>query len=144
MARLSPEEAAQKWAQRASAASEDYRRGVQRVNVSPGQQAAAKRTKWEQGINNSKDKWEQRVRSVSLSDWQAATAGEGANRFASGVTAKQEKMARFTQEFFPHLERGQARVKSMPDTSFEDRINRMVEMARHNRNFRRGGPSAGV
>jgi hypothetical protein len=142
--RGTPEEISEKWAQRTAGATEDYRRGISRVSQAPGQAAAAKRAKWQQNVQQSGDKWEAGVRRVSLNEWQEAAGGEGATRFASGVQAKKGKMASFQREFIPHLERGQEAVKRMPDTSFEDRINKMVAMARHNRSFRRGGPSAGA
>jgi len=141
--RLSPQDAAAKWSQRASAAQGDYQAGVQSVSQAPGAAAAAKSDKWLQGVQGAKDKFKSRVGAVSLSDWQTATVQKGAPRYGTGVQQAQGKMAQFLSEFGPHLDAVTARVKSMPDTTFEQRMQRMVEQAKGTSQFRRRGLSGG-
>ena len=138
MARQNPAEAAEKWARRLSAATEDIRAGVERVSEAPGVAAARKRTKWEAGLRESGDKWERNVRNVSLEEWKAKTLDVGLSRVAQGAQANQGKTQQFFEEFLPHLDRGVSQVTAMPDTTMEDRINRAVAMMRHNSNFKRG------
>ena len=139
MPRLTPQEAREKWAQRTSAATQDYVAGVQRVSTAPGQAAAAKRDKWRAGIQNSEAKWARNVSRVSLAEWQESASNVGAQRFAAGAQAKSGKYERFAAEFYPHLDRGIQAVKGMDDTTQEARIQRAVAMMRHNAQFRRGG-----
>src|SRR5512143_2754835 len=137
--RVTPEQATAKWVNRLSSATNEIQQGVARVQVAPGQAAAAKFQKWLQSVNDSANKWRRNVANVSLSDWQASMTNIGIPRIAQGAQQKQGKFERFAAEFFPHLERGISTVKAMPDTTFEDRIQRSVAMMRHNRDFRRGG-----
>lgn len=138
MAIPTPEEAAAKWARRASQAAPDYADGIARVTKAPGAAAAEKFEKWRQGLQASEGKWRQRVRSVGLEEWKQRTTEKGVQRFASGVQASEDKMAKFTAEFFPVLERNTAAVRAMPDTTPEQRIQRAVEMMRKNAQFRKG------
>src|SRR5581483_3064764 len=144
MARISPQDAAAKWASRAAAAQGDYQTGVQSVQQSPGAAAAAKADKWLQNTQTAKDKFRARVGSVSLQDWQAATVQKGAPRYSQGVQAAQGKMAQFTAEFFPFLRPVTNRPPPMPDTTMEQRIARMVEQVRGTAQFRRRGTTGGA
>lgn len=143
MARLTPEEAAAKWAQRTAAATGDYQAGVERVNQAPGQKAAAKADKWLAGVQGGRDKFRDRVGAVSLSEWQRATVEKGAPRFAAGASAGEPKMAQFQREFLPHLDAVTNRVRAMPDNTMEQRLARMVEQARGAAQFRRGRGGGG-
>lgn len=138
MARLNPEEAAAKWAQRTQAAQPDYVAGVERVSQAPGAKAASKRQKWEQGLRDNADKWQQRVGSVSLSDWQQATVEKGGARFAAGAAASESKMAEFQREFQPHLDRVVERAAQMPDNTLEQRIAKATFVMQENAKFKRG------
>ncbi len=144
MARLSPQEAAAKWAQRASAATGDYQQGIANVTGSPGAKAAAKADKWLASVQQAKDKFKSRVGAVSEAEWKQAAIEKGAPRFATGVQASEPKMASFAAEFFPHLDSVTNRVKAMPDTTLEQRLARMVEQARGTAQFRRSGVNRGV
>ena len=138
MAKINPAEAAEKWARRLSAATEDIRAGVERVSEAPGVAAARKRSKWEAGLRDSGDKWERNTRAVTLEEWKDKTLNVGLNRVAQGAQANQGKTQGFFEEFLPFLDRGVAQVRQMPDTTMEDRINRAVAMMRHNSGFKRG------
>lgn len=137
--RVTPDQATSKWVSRLSGATTEIQQGVSRVTQAPGQAAAAKFQKWQQAIQESANKWRRNVAAVSLEQWQASMVNIGVPRVAQGAQAKQDKFQRFASEFFPHLERGVEAVSRMPDTTFEDRVQRAVAMMRHNRNFQRGG-----
>lgn len=138
MAKINPAEAAEKWARRLSGATEDIRAGVERVTEAPGAAAAKKKDKYVAGLRDSVDKWERNTRAVTLEDWKDKTLNVGLSRVASGAQANQGKTQKFFEEFLPHLDRGVSQVRSMPDTTMEDRINRAVAMMRHNSQFKRG------
>lgn len=139
MARVTPEQAAAKWSQRASASTEDYKRGVQSVQTSPGQLAARAADTWLARTQAAKAKFIARSQAVDLGSWQQAAAGKGANRFAEGVQGAQGAMQQFMSEFLPYQDRGVAAVRAMPNANLEQSIARSAAMIRHNSNFRRGG-----
>lgn len=143
MAKMSPEEAAAKWASRTSAASAEYSAGVDRVTRSPGAAAAAKADKWFNAVQESRAKWRSRVANTSLEDWKERTKTVGAQRFAGGVQASESKVAQFHREFDPFQDRVTEKVRSMPDTTLEQRLARMVEQARSTSQFRKSGGAAG-
>jgi hypothetical protein len=135
--RVTPAEATEKWVSRLSAATADITRGIDRVTEAPGQKAAAKKAKWLAAVQQSQDKWARNVAAVSLEQWKALFKGVGVQRIAQGAQAKKGKMQGFLEQFMPHLEAGIAKVNAMPDTTFEDRIQKSVAMMRHNHDFKR-------
>ena len=137
--RGSPQQIADKWATRLGGATADIQAGIDRVTVAPGQQAAAKADKWLQNTQGAAETWSRRGGSVSLEAWKNAAKTVGVARVAQGANAKKDKMAAFLTEFGPHLDALQSKLASMPDTTLEQRIQRMVAAARHNNTFRRSG-----
>jgi hypothetical protein len=138
MTRITPQEGADRWSNRLSAAVPDVKLGISRVTVSPGQQAAAKAAKYQQNVVASFPKWKSRVQGVQLGDWQSA-ATLGADRIATGAQAKKGKYESFAAQFYPFLDQNVAKVKAMDDTTPEARIQRAVQMMRLNANFKRSG-----
>lgn len=139
--RTTPEQAQAKWVQRIQAASQSIADGVARVQVAPGQKAAAKSQKWLQNTQAAADKWRRNVAAVSLQDWQRLMTDVGIPRIADGAQKKQAKYGAFAQQFFTHLQAGVAKVEAMPDTTFEERIQRAITMMRHNKTFQRQSSS---
>lgn len=142
--RATPEQATAKWVQNIGQATERITSGVQAVQTAPGQKAAAAHQKWLTRVQESADKWRQRVGSVSLQDWQQAMVNVGIPRIAQGAQAKQGKMQAFMADFLPYLQNGVSKVEQMPSVSLEDNINRAVAMIRHNAQFKRSGAGVGV
>ena len=139
MAKVNPQEFAAKWSGRLNSATEDIRRGVSRVTTAPTELAAQKKDKMRAKVVEAIDsgKWEQGLRRVSLSDWQAAMTDVGIGRIAAGTQAAIPKVEAFASELLPHIESGQSRVAGMPDVTLEDSINRMTTFVRHMSEFRR-------
>ena len=139
MARVTPQQFAEKWARRTGQATQDYIAGVRGVREAPGQQAAEKADKLLAGVTRSINdgKWQARVSAVSLQSWQDAAVNKGAQRIAAGVQGAQNKMTRFASEVLPYLDNVVSEVKAMPDMTLEDRINRSSEFQRLMSQFRR-------
>lgn len=136
MTRVTPQEGTTKWVNRLSSAVPDVTAGIAKVTVAPGQQAAQKFNKWQQNTMTAAQKWRNNTAAVSLQSWQAsATAGTA--RIASGAQQKQGKYEAFASQFYPFLDSQVAKVKAMPDTTPEDRIQRAVAMMRANAQFKR-------
>lgn len=139
MARLSAEEAAEKWAQRTAGAVQDYQRGVQRVQVAPGALAARQRDAYVFKVQQNADKFARNSQRVTLQEWQQASVEKGGQRLAGGVQAARPKVAQFMGEVMPHIDRGRQQLASMPKMSEVDSEQRALFWMRHMRGFRRGG-----
>lgn len=127
-----PRKAAAKQIRRAQEASQDYVEGVKGVKVSPMQKAKAKQEKLKANFNAAVDsgKWAAGLDGWSLEAWADITAKKGGERYASGVEAARDDINAFHDEFSQHVERVKAVVDAMPDTTPEQRIQKMVTNAR--------------
>lgn len=143
MAKVTPQEFAEKWARRLRGATEDIRRGVERVDTAPGEQAAAQQEAMLQGITEAINSglWASRVRGVSLQDWKNATLTKGLSRIPQGVEAAQPKMAAIAAELLPAVDAAAAAANALPKVTLEDSIQRMTTFVRemHRRAPRRRG-----
>lgn len=142
MARMSAAEAAAKWREKASAATGDYTAGIERTTADPGALAAQAADKWQANVANAKQRFADRVRSVSQADWKRAAVEKGGARYGSGVSAAEPKFSQFASEFFPHLDAVTNRVKGLPSTTLEQRLERMRQQAIGTSQFRRRGMGA--
>lgn len=139
MARLTPQEAREKYTRRMKGATEDIKRGVERVREAPGAKAAAKQEKMRQGILDAIDsgKWKQRVSAVTVDEWRNHMLNKGLNRISAGVDAAADKLDTFYGQLFEHQDRVGATVDKMDDLTFEARLERMVAYSRGMREFKR-------
>lgn len=133
MVKLTAKEIAEKWNRRLKGATEDIRTGIERVTEAPGKKAVAKKDKmvahWQEAINDGR--WEKRTGEVPLEEWKAKAINKGIARISSGADEGTPKAEKFFDVALPHIEAGQAKVKSMPDLTLEDNIARSGEMQRH-------------
>lgn len=140
MAKVTPDQFADKWNRRIKAAVPDIQAGVQRVSTAPGEAAAAKADKMLQNLQEAvtSGRWANRVRSVTLEEWRAQTLNKGIPRIASGADGAVNKQREFASQLLPYLDRVVAEVKRMPDLTLEDSINRAVHVIREMSKFKRG------
>lgn len=136
MTRVDPTAGTAKWLQRLQAASADITAGIQRVQESPGTAAVRSKQKYQNNVVAAFPKWERRTGAVTLQGWQTATIAAVGN-VASGAQRKQGNYQNFAQAFYPFLDQGVAKVKAMPNATFEDRVQRSVAMMRHNASWQR-------
>ena len=139
MARLTPEEVASKQATRLKGATEDIRRGIDRVTSSPTAKAATKQTKMLTNLTASVNNgtWAKRLNAVSLEDWKAKARDIGVNRIAAGIDGAHGKQVEFYSKLLPAVDSAKAKVNAMPDASLEDNINRMTTYIREMSKFRK-------
>jgi len=128
--KVTPQQFAEKWARRTTAASPDYQAGVQRVTVSPGQQAAAQSALWLQKVTSAEAKFKANAGAVDLSTWKEKTANIGGARLAQGVQGAQNKMADVANRLLPAIEAARAKVMTMPRGDLEANIARAATFAR--------------
>lgn len=139
MAKLTPQQAAEKHARRLKGSTEDIRAGVARVSQAPGELAAKKVDKMRTNLMASIDsgKWSDRVKSVPLDRWKQLMTDKGIGRIAAGIDGAQDKMQDFFGQLFAFQDTAVAKVKAMSDLTLEDNINRMTTMIREMSKFRR-------
>jgi len=139
MARLTALEFQEKHARRLSAAVEDVRRGIDRVTVNPCEQAASKQAKMLANLTASvnEGRWAAGLKRVSLEQWKNQAKNVGVGRIASGISAAKDKVVAFAEQLLPHIDAQIAKIKSMPDISLEDNIQRMTTFIRGMADFKR-------
>ena len=139
MARLTAIEFQEKHARRLAGATEDIRKGIDKVTVNPCELAAAKKEKMLAGITAAVNdgRWERGLRRVTLEEWKDKTKNVGVARVAAGINAAKSKVIAFAEQLLPHIDAGQARLKTMADLTLEDNIARMTSWCRHMADFKR-------
>lgn len=138
MVRVTPEEFAEKWSRRLKSATEDIRKGVEKLDKNPTELAIKKKEKLKQRLIEAIDsgRWERALQRVTLEDWKRAMISKGLNRIPAGVDEATPKMSEFGKALLSHIEGGQKAIENMPDLTLEDNINRMVTFIRHMSKFR--------
>jgi hypothetical protein len=139
MARVTPEQFADKWNRRIKAAVPDIQAGIQRVTTAPGEAAAAKQDKLLQRVTEAitSGKWAERVRAVTVEDWRRAALNKGIPRIAAGADGAMDKQREFASQLLPYLDRVVSEVKRMPDLTLEDAIARASYVIREMSKFRK-------
>jgi hypothetical protein len=132
MANKTPAEAREKWARNLKSAVPDIQAGVNRVSTAPGKAAAAKADKMLANLTESvrNGTWASRVGGVTLEEWKNATLTKGIGRIAAGVDGAGAKVEDFFGQLFSYQDSIQSKLKSMPDLTLEDSINRMTTWVR--------------
>ena len=128
MAMPNAAEAAQKWATGLASGQQRYVDGVNAVQVSPGALAARAAPLWAQNTAAAQSKFAKNSAAVTLQAWQAAAAGKGAQRLASGAQAAQSKVEQVFSKLFPAIQQA---VNSLPPRGdLESNIARSAAFAR--------------
>lgn len=144
MARVTPQQAAEKWARRLSQATPDIQRGVENTTINPMERAAAAQdrmvSRWNESITNGK--YKAGLARVSLPDWKQAMIQKGMPRIQAGVTQAQPKMQAFMEQMLPYQDRLSATIDAMPNVTIEDSIARMTAQVRGMVAFNRSGSVA--
>lgn len=139
MAKLTAEECQEKHARRLKGATEDIRRGIDRVTENPCKLAAAKQDKMlanlTAAVNNGK--WKAGLDRVTIEQWKDKAKNVGVNRIAAGIDAAKDKTTSFFDKLLPHVDAGRKLIANMADVTLDDNINRMTEYIRHMAKFKR-------
>lgn len=132
MAKVTAQEYAEKWARRMKGATEDVRRGVEKVTEAPGTAAARQADAMLAGVQRAVQDgtWARQVARVTLQEWKDKTLNKGINRIAAGVDAAQTRQVAMAQDLLAAVDSVAAEVRNMPKGTLEDGINRMTAFAR--------------
>jgi hypothetical protein len=130
MARVTPQEFAEKWARRTTQATEDYEHGIRRVQTPPGQQAAQQKALYLSRVQEKAETWAQRTGAVSLAEWQGKAISKGKGRISQGVEGAKQDVASMATGLLTAVDAASAAARSKPKATLEDRIARSVEFQR--------------
>jgi hypothetical protein len=132
-----PQDVANKWSKNLGQAVDSIKAGVNAVQVSPMQLAAAQQDAYLSGIQNavSSGKWQRGLGRVSLQSWQQSMLNKGLQRISSGAAAAVPKMAAFQSQWLPYMDQLQQKLTSMPRGSAEANRARMNAAFDWNRSF---------
>jgi len=137
--KLTPDEIADKWARRLKAATEDIRRGVEKVTVAPSEKAVTKKDKMKANLIKAIEDgtWEYWLKKYTLEAWKRDMLAKGVTRIPSGVDAASEDYREFASQLIAHINAGLAEVEKMPDLTLEDSLARVEKFLRHMAKFKR-------
>ena len=136
---MTPQQYAEKHARRLKGATEDIRRGVAAVTVSPTIKAAESHDKMLSRLQESvqSGKWARGLRRVTLEEWKSKTLDKGIGRIAAGIDAAQPKMIEFATDLLAYENTLMGEVERLPDLTLEDSISRMTHWVRGMAKFQR-------
>ena len=139
MSKLTPVEAALKQANRLKGATEDIRKGIERVSVAPTAQAAKKIDKMRANLLAKIDDGtvKRNLEKVTLEDWKKRASTTGVNRISEGIDNAHNKQVDFYSKLLPAQDAIKAKLQGMPDLTLEDNINRMTTYIRDMAKFRK-------
>lgn len=130
MASMTAAEWLDKWKRRLDAASTDIQKGVDRVSVAPGQQAAAAKDRYIAGVNASADVWANNVGKVSLQQWKDAMKNKAVGRIAAGTAQAVQTKQGNVAAMLSAVDAAVAATNQTPRGSLEQNIQRSVTFQR--------------
>lgn len=139
MALPTPQEYAQKWAQRTSAAAQDFVQGAERTDKDPTALAIAALPRMRQQVIAAIDsgKVAAGLRRVGKAGWLDGIRSKGAANFASGVAAAQGKVEQQAGALLAYIAAGQSRLASMPANTDPERDARALFWINYMRQYQR-------
>lgn len=128
MAKLTPQQAAQKWARNYANSTETMKQGVMAVTKNPAEAAIEAKDRYIKGVQEAYNdgRWEAGLRKTTLQAWRTAYLEKGIPNAAAGARAGQVKYQAHEAEFGPVRD---AIVASLPARgTVADNRQRMLAM----------------
>ena len=128
MAKLTPEQYAEKQARNLKNSLPDIRAGIERVSQAPGVAAAAAQTRMKANLTRSiaDGRWAAKVKGVSLEDWKSAALNKGVDRIAAGIDQAHSKQVAMAGRLLAAVDASAAKSNAMPKGTIQDSIARMT------------------
>ena len=128
MAKLTPEQYAEKQARNLKNSLPDIRAGIERVSTAPGVAAAAAQTRMKDNLNRSIDdgRWAAKVRGVTRAEWKNAALNKGVDRIAAGIDQAHDKQVQMAGRLLAAVDSSAAKSNAMPRGTIQDSIARMT------------------
>jgi hypothetical protein len=123
-----PNAVAQKWRQNLAASVPSIKASINALQVNPMQKAAQNGAAYAQGVMDAYNsgRWASGLMRVDFQEWKQKTAEVGTQRIASGAQAAMPKMTAFLGQLLPYTESVKAQIKQMPNSTQEERKQRMI------------------
>lgn len=134
-----PTKVSDKWAANLGNATQSYIDGIHGTSVNPMQRAIAAIPKYQANTAAAvtSGKLQRSLARVSQADWANRAVTVGAPKLAQGAVNGKPKMAAFLSQWLPFVDSVRQKVNSMPSTTPQDRINKMVANAQALAQFKR-------
>lgn len=134
-----PMKVAQKWANGLGNATQSYIDGINGTTVNPMQRAIAAIPKYQANVNAAvqSGKLQRGLSRVSEAEWKQRATQVGATKLAQGAADAKGKMESFLSQWLPFVDSVRNKVNSMPSTTKQDRLNKMIANATALSEFRR-------
>jgi len=127
MARLTPEQAADKLIKRLKGATEDIRMGVDRVTEAPSKKAIAAKERMKARLIEALDKgkWERGLGKYTLEQWKADMKEKGIPNISRGIERARDKLIDFYGQLFPYQDALKKKIEEIEKVDIEDSIRRV-------------------
>ena len=133
---LSPGDISDKWGRRLKGSVADIQKGIDAVDTSPGEKAAAASDKMlantTEAIANGR--WGRAVAKMPLAEWKNLTKAKVAQRLAGGVDGAMGKRREFDNYLVSTVNGVLGQIAGMPDATIEDSVNRVRTFMEHMHN----------
>ena len=120
----------QRWKDSASLGQQRYTEGIQATQKDVAALAVAAKPKMlanvTQAINSGR--WERGIQRGGTAYWKQQAVAKAGN-YATGISAGGDKYQQAAQIWYPIIDSAAASVRSMPNGSFQDSLNRMTAFA---------------
>lgn len=128
MAKLTPEQYADKQARNLKNSIQDIRDGINRVTTSPGQEAVKRQDKMRTKVLEAIDsgRWASKTGAVSVDEWKRAALDKGVDRIATGIDAAHDKQVSMAGRLLPAVDAAASKARAMPKNTLQDSIARMT------------------
>ena len=138
MAKLTPEQYAEKQARNLKNSLPDIRSGIERVSPAPGAAAAAAQTRMKDNLNKAIDdgRWAAKVRGVTLEEWKQAALTKGVDRIAQGIDQAHDKQVQMAGRLLAAVDASAQQVRTMPKGTISDSIARMTKFVEDMHKFK--------
>jgi len=131
MAKLTPEEYAEKQSRNLKNSLPDIRMGIERVSQAPGQAAARAQARMKDNLNRAIDdgRWAAKVSGVTLEEWKNKALTKGVDRIGPGIDAAFQQQVQMAGRLLSAVDTVKGTVNTMPKGTMQDSIARMTKFA---------------
>jgi hypothetical protein len=123
--KLTPQQAADKWATNAAGAGSRYSSGVQNTTKDVVGRALAQEPVLLQNFTNSitSGHWRRKLGAVGTAGWKSKTVAKAGN-YGQGINAAKDKTAAAFSQLFPYIDQLQGAIEQMPSGTLADSVAR--------------------
>lgn len=139
MVKKTAKEVAEDWASALKASTEKIRRGVERVEVNPFEEATKQEKKMLAKLVEAIEsgRWRYELSKFTKDDYIKLMKELGIPRISKGVDMSLSEQEKFFTALLSHIEEGLREVEKIPKETLDDSIRRAEVMIRHMAKFKK-------